>query len=144
MDKKDRFNSAFNYLKSKGYIHTQKELAGRMQSSSTNVSSALKGADSVLTDRFLIRFNKAFDCIFNQNWLLNGEGEMLAPSISQEVTGDNNTAVAGNGNHVNASSLIEELSAQRRLTEKAQEQVSKAQEQIDKLLSIIERMTTKS
>lgn len=137
MDKKDRFKNAFNYLKSKGYIHTQKDLADLMKSSPTNISSALKGIESVLTDRFLIRFNKTFDCVFNQNWLLNDEGDMLASSpIKQEVSGDNNTAVAGNGNHVNASSLIEELTAQRKLTEKAQEQ-------IDRLLSIIEKITNK-
>lgn len=83
----------------------------------------------------------------NRIWLLTGEGEMLNKdikqgSIKQEAKGDNNTQVAGNGNNVNVTtkSLLEELAAQRKLTEKAQEQVSKAQEQIDRLLSIIEKM----
>lgn len=83
----------------------------------------------------------------NRIWLLTGEGEMLNKdikqgSIKQEAKGDNNTQVAGNGNNVNVTtkSLLEELAAQRKLTEKAQEQVSKAQEQIDRLLSIIEKL----
>lgn len=78
----------------------------------------------------------------NKVWLLTGEGEMLNKTIHQEAKGDNNTQVAGNGNNVNVTtkSLLEELAAQRKLTEKAQEQVSKAQEQIDRLLSIIEKM----
>lgn len=78
----------------------------------------------------------------NKVWLLTGEGEMLNKKIYQEAKGDNNTQVAGNGNNVNVTtkSLLEELAAQRKLTEKAQEQVSKAQEQIDRLLSIIEKM----
>ncbi len=67
------------------------------------------------------------------------------PTISQDVNGDNNTSVAGNGNHVSStpSSLIDELVAQRKLTEKAQEQLSKAQEQMDRLISVIEKLTAK-
>ena len=71
----------------------------------------------------------------NIDWLLTGNGEMLYPSINQTVNGDGNTAVAGNGNHVNTElgKALEEIAAQRRVTEKAQEQ-------IDRLLGIIERM----
>lgn len=69
----------------------------------------------------------------NSDWLLTGKGEMLNPSISQSVNGSHNTTVAGNGNQVNVSALIEELAAQRKLTEKAQEQV-------DRLLSLMEKM----
>lgn len=69
----------------------------------------------------------------NRDWLLTGKGEMLNPSISQSVNGSHNTTVAGNGNQVNVSALIEELAAQRKLTEKAQEQV-------DRLLSLMEKM----
>ena len=78
----------------------------------------------------------------NKVWLLTGEGEMLNKTIHQEAKGDNNTQVAGIGNNVNVTttSLLEELAAQRKLTEKAQEQLSKAQEQIDRLLSIIEKL----
>lgn len=78
----------------------------------------------------------------NKVWLLTGEGEMLNKTIHQEAKGDNNTQVAGNGNNVNVTttSLLEELAAQRKLTEKAQEQLSKAQEQIDRILSIIEKL----
>lgn len=83
----------------------------------------------------------------NKVWLLTGEGDMLNKdikprTIKQEAKGDNNTQVAGNGNNVNVTtkSLLEELAAQRKLTERAQEQVSKAQEQIDRLLSIIEKL----
>lgn len=75
----------------------------------------------------------------NTDWLLTGEGEMLNPSISQSVTGNHNTAVAGNGNQVNTSTLIEELAAQRRLTEKVQMQLDRSQEQIDRLLTLLER-----
>lgn len=60
---------------------------------------------------------------------------MFEAGISQQAVGDGNTQVAGNGNHVNSetSRFLEEIAAQRRLTEKALEQY-------DRLLSVIERM----
>jgi len=42
------------------------------------VSGAFNGKKSCLTDRFLKNFNAAFGNIFNEQWLLAGEGEMLA------------------------------------------------------------------
>lgn len=76
MDKKERFNLAFNYLKNNGIIHTQKDLAQKIGSTAPNVSSALKGVEAVLTDSFLRRFCLTFN-IFNLTWLLNEEGNML-------------------------------------------------------------------
>ena len=78
----------------------------------------------------------------SKSWLLADEGEMIKPSISQNATGNNNMQVAGDGNNVNVTtkSLLDELVAQRKMTELAQSQVSKSQEQIDRLLAIIERM----
>jgi predicted transcriptional regulator len=59
-------------------------------------------------------------------------------SESTCITGNNNTSVAGNANNVNCSSTIEkaidEISAQRKLLEKSQEQ-------IDRLLTIIEKLS---
>lgn len=76
----------------------------------------------------------------NIDWLITGKGEMLRASISQTANGDHNTQVAGNANHVNSSSTLErdldEISQQRKL-------VSKSQEQIDRLLAIIEKMQEK-
>lgn len=58
-----------------------------------------------------------------------------APGNISAVNGDGNTSVAGNGNHVNSDlgKALEEIAAQRRVTEKAQEQIGR-------LLSIIENM----
>lgn len=90
MEKKERFNEAFNYLKNKGIVHTQKDVAEKMGSTSPNVSSALKGVESVLTGSFLKRFNEAFGEIFDEQWLLTGDGDMLnkedAPQPRQEDT----------------------------------------------------------
>lgn len=76
----------------------------------------------------------------NREWLVYGEGDMLKSSIAQTANGDHNTQVAGNANHINNSSTldkaIDEISQQRQL-------VAKSQEQIDRLLAIIEKMQDK-
>ena len=97
MDRRDRFNTAFNYLKDQGSFHTQKELAEKMAAAAQNISSALKGDPKILTDRFLRRFNETFNNKFSMAWLLSGDGKMLNDGLI--VVGDNNTSTQNNGNH---------------------------------------------
>lgn len=139
MERKERLKIAYDFLRSRGVVHTQKDVASIMEATQQNVSAALKGKEGVLTDNFLRRFNLAFGDPFNIDWLINGNGEMLAHPISQNAKGDNNTQIAGNGNNVNMSTIdkaLDEISEQRKL-------VAKSQEQIDRLLSIIENMNNK-
>lgn len=100
MTKKERFNNAFQHIRTLGVVRTQRELAALMGASAPNISSALNGVDSVLTDRFLHRFNEACNNIFDINWLLTGEGQMLKPSPTQQSSGDNSPNVMGNNNMV--------------------------------------------
>lgn len=63
-----------------------------------------------------------------------GEIYGIGPTVT--ASGEHSTAVAGNGNQVNAGKLIDEVAAQRRLTEAALVQN-------DKLIAIIETITKK-
>lgn len=76
MNKTERFNKAFAFLKYEGVIRTQEDVARQMDASRTNVSLALKGRENVLTDSFLKRFSRGFRQI-SLNWLLYEEGPML-------------------------------------------------------------------
>lgn len=87
MNKSDNIKTAFEYLRSIGLVHTQKDLSLQMKASEGNISKALKGDPKILTDKFIKRFNNAFGDIFNLNWLLEGEGEML------NDTTNNNTQI---------------------------------------------------
>lgn len=98
MNRSDRLRESFEYLRSNGMVHTQKDLAERMGATRPNVSSAFKGDPKVLTDRFLRRFNDAFGNIFNIDWLLTGFGDMLAPSALQRNTGGSNIQNTGSNN----------------------------------------------
>ena len=86
MNKAERFNKAFSFLKYEGVIKTQEDAAKIMGASRTNVSLALKGRESVLTNNFLMRFANAFKQI-SLAWLLYEEGQMLmveAPEFNSE------------------------------------------------------------
>lgn len=141
MDKAKRLKIAFQHLKDSGIIHTQKDVADRMGATPPNVSSALKGDEKFLTDNFLKRFNSAFRGIFNEDWLINGYGEMLDPANQGKAAIFNNQV--GNGNHFTSTATVErfldELAAQRELTKEAQQQLTKSQEQMDRLITIIEK-----
>ena len=84
MDRKERINEAYQYLYKKGIIHEQKDLAAIMKASKSNISSALSGKTSVLTDSFIRRFCDAFPGLFTYEWLVNGKGEMLANECKKE------------------------------------------------------------
>lgn len=90
MGRNDRLKEAFEFLRSNGKVHTQKDLAVQMGATRPNVSGAFKGDPKILTDNFIKRFNNAFDDIFNLNWLLDGDGEMLN---AQADTANSNTQI---------------------------------------------------
>lgn len=77
MSKQERLKAAFEYLKSKGLAHTQKDVASAMGSTSGNVSSAMSGVEKVLTNSFLKRFCEAYSNSISYDWLLTGNGSML-------------------------------------------------------------------
>ena len=84
MERKDRLKAAFDFLRSHGKVHTQIDVANAIGASRSNVSSAFNGDEKCLTDRFLHRFNNAFCGIFNLDWLMNGEGDMLSKSADKD------------------------------------------------------------
>lgn len=99
-DKKDRFKRACDYLKYKSQISNQQDIADKMGASRTNVSSAMNGKTNVLTDRFLERFNEAFEGIFNIEWLKKGRGEMLAIEVHPQVLSGGNYNIQAVNSHV--------------------------------------------
>lgn len=81
MDKRERFNKAYNFLKYESIISKQEDVAKAMKASAANVSSALKGRERVLTDNFLMRFANAFKQI-SLDWLLSETGPMLTAEFN--------------------------------------------------------------
>lgn len=83
----------FSYLRYKGLVKTQRELADKLGASYSNISSAMKGEERACTNNLLKRINRAFHGMFSEDWLINGEGDMLAQQEEQEqiiISNDNN------------------------------------------------------
>ncbi len=121
--KQERLEIAIGHLKKCLMARTQKEIAERMTASTATISKALKGDGTNLTNKFFRRFNRAFDNIFSEDWLISGRGEMLASEESE-----NDQIV-----EFTKDEFLAELAAQRKL-------LSEAQAQINRLISIIEGM----
>ena len=68
---------AYNYLRSRGVIHTQSSVAEKTKYNKSAVSQALGGVDAYVTTNFVSAFNEAFGGIFNEEYLLRGEGTLL-------------------------------------------------------------------
>lgn len=81
MDDLKRLNAMYEYLRSKGKIHTKKDLAEAIGANRVNVSKAFGGDEKYLTANLLNRVNSAFGNIFDPQWILTGEGNMLINNI---------------------------------------------------------------
>lgn len=51
-----------------------------------SVSKAFSGNKSYLTNTFILKFNNAFDNMFNNDWLMEGKGEMLKTINPLEIS----------------------------------------------------------
>lgn len=85
MDKVDILNSIYRYLVSIGAIKTHQDIADALKASKSSISSAFNGNERYLTQKLLFRINNAFGQIFNEDWLMNGVGEMLKLEISSNT-----------------------------------------------------------
>ena len=86
MDMKERFNRAFAYLRGEQIIKGQKDLAEKLGATPGNISKALSGDKSALTNNLMKRFCAAFPGMFNLRWLILGEGNMLqSAEMAQET-----------------------------------------------------------
>lgn len=83
----------------------------------------------------------------NREWLLYGEDDMLRGAVKQVGNGNNNqqgenisyTSSAPSDFLTLHAKALDEITAQRKLVEVAQEHITKSQEQIDRLLSLLEK-----
>ena len=94
MDKLDRIKDAIRYLMGTGEISKQQDIADRMRMKKATVSSALNGNEKYFTDSFIKKFNFAFSCMFDEDWLLKGVGPMLNDAgFQKEFKLDENSTV---------------------------------------------------
>lgn len=79
-----RLGEAVEYLRSTKRIRTQKELADKVGCSANQISRAIAGSRKDMTSKLLGRINRYFDEIFNEEYILEGEGTLLKEPVKTE------------------------------------------------------------
>ena len=83
LERQKRLVEVYEYLRSHYGVHTQVDFAAAVGASRAVVSSALNGNPQYLTDKMFQKICAAFPGVFNLDYLLTGEGELLASSEQQ-------------------------------------------------------------
>jgi transcriptional regulator with XRE-family HTH domain len=92
--KQERLCEVYDYLRAKKGIHTQVGFAEALHITRPAISAAMNGNESYLTKNLFQKICGAFPGIFNLDYLLTGQGELLlasddpsepAPNIKQKT-----------------------------------------------------------
>ena len=105
-EKAERLNEAFRHLFAHFGVETQIQLAERMQVQRTALSAAFNGNKAYLTKNFFIKLCAAFPGVFNLDYLLTGNGQLL--TIQEEVKSEQ---IEKESNPQQPSSYIDKLIA---------------------------------
>lgn len=136
MERKGRIIEAFTYLRDHGYIHTQRDLADAIGSTSPNISKMLNGDPKVLTDNICRRIQEKFN-IISAEWLINGTGEMVITNSNNVATEQIpvpdydsliNAAIAAKDETI--ASLKRELEMKDEIVQLLKQQLSEAREKL--------------
>ena len=111
--------------------YTQKDIADKLGVSQAAVSALLNGKP--FGKKLAQKWGDTFG--LKPNWLITGEGEMFKSNHVNNVSGNGNTSVAGDGNQITTTYISEMLELQKGY----QEMLKTSQEQISKLIAIIEK-----
>ena len=80
IERQKRLNEVYQYLRQHRGIHTKSDFAESVHYGRTSMSAALNGNESYLTDSLFKNICDVFPHTFNLQYLLTGEGELLADS----------------------------------------------------------------
>lgn len=129
MDRKEQLAIIYDYLRSKGIVHTKKEFAQALDMNYSTVSNAFGGNEKCLTDSlFISRIGSTFSETFNKEWLRTGNGPMLKQEVSDICT-----------NNVNEES--NDIQSLRQMVIILQKKCSEQDSYIQSLLEIISNLS---
>lgn len=83
ISRQKRLHEVFEHLRKFFGIHTQTDFAVALKYSRVYISSALNGNEKNLTDKLFENICEAYPGVFDLNYLLTGEGQLL--TIEEEV-----------------------------------------------------------
>lgn len=83
LDKQKRLNEVYEHLHNYFNIHTKGDFADSIKYARAYISSALNGNERYLTEKLFRNICEAYPGVFDLNYLLTGEGQLL--TIEEEV-----------------------------------------------------------
>lgn len=128
--KQERLKEVYNHLRSYFGIHTQIDFAEAIHITRPALSSAMNGNEAYLTKNLFQKICAAYPGVFNLNYLLTGEGQLL--TIEEEVKSED---IKKTSNPTPAPQAIDYTF----LIEKA---VEKATAYADKTIAVLEKQVT--
>lgn len=93
-EKQERLKEVYDYVRSNCAVHTQIDFAARLKMTRQALSAAINGNESYLTTNLFQKICAAFPGIFNLDYLLTGQGELLIASDSPEPSTTKDSASA--------------------------------------------------
>ena len=104
--KKDRLNEVYEHLRKHFGVHTKKDFADALKIKQPGLYSAMNGNEAYLTDNLFKRICAAYQGVFNLDYLLTGNGQLL--TIQEEVKSEQ---IEKESNPQQPSSYIDKLIA---------------------------------
>ena len=131
MSRKDRINEVYEYVRSHFPVHTKNDFADKLKYHRTYISSAMHGNEKYLTDKLFMNICETFPNVFNLDYLLTGNGQLL--TIQEEVKSEQ---IEKESNPQQSSFYIDKLIAS------LEKQVKDKDEQLadkDRIIKILEQ-----
>ena len=86
IERQKRLKEVYEHLRKYFGVHTQTDFADAIKYSRPVISSALNGNEDYLTDKLFKNICDAYQDVFNLDYLLNGNGQLL--TLREEVTNE--------------------------------------------------------
>lgn len=83
-ERQKRLKEVYEHLRKFYGIHTQSDFANALRKSRNAITLALNGDEKYLTDKLFTTICEAYKGVFNLNYLLTGEGDLL--TLEEEVS----------------------------------------------------------
>lgn len=106
LDRQKRLNEVYEHLHNHFGVHTKGEFADKVKYARAYISSAMNGNEKYLTDKLFANISEAYPGVFNLDYLLTGDGELLTPEEDVKSSELANTT----SNQTVIDNLIEMLS----------------------------------
>ena len=106
LERQKRLNEVYEHLHNHFGVHTKGEFADIIKYARAYISSAMNGNERYLTDKLFTNICEAYPGVFNLDYLLNGNGQLLTireESEKEEIEKQYNSQPIDQSSLVNAA-----------------------------------------